>query len=35
MRWVSAFFALALTGALQANALDATIFTFPPKTAKK
>ncbi|OQE14459.1 hypothetical protein PENFLA_c038G03658 [Penicillium flavigenum] len=33
MRWVSAFFALALTGALQANALDATIFTFPPKTA--
>lgn len=33
MRWVSTFFALALTGALQANALDATIFTFPPKTA--
>lgn len=33
MRWVSAFLALALTGALQANALDATIFTFPPKTA--
>ncbi|CAG7986989.1 unnamed protein product [Penicillium nalgiovense] len=33
MRWVSAFFALALTGALQANALDATIFTFPPNTA--
>ncbi|EKV04970.1 putative endoplasmic reticulum membrane protein [Penicillium digitatum] len=31
MRWVSAFFALALTGALQANALDATIFTFSPK----
>jgi hypothetical protein len=33
MRWVSAFFALGLTGALQANALDATIFTFPPRTA--
>ncbi|KAJ5202414.1 hypothetical protein N7449_004493 [Penicillium cf. viridicatum] len=33
MRWVSAFLALALTGALQANALDATIFTFPSKTA--
>ncbi|KGO43720.1 hypothetical protein PEX1_034200 [Penicillium expansum] len=33
MRWVSTFFALALTGALQANALDATIFTFSPKTA--
>ncbi|KGO65712.1 protein of unknown function DUF3844 [Penicillium italicum] len=32
MRWVSAFLALALTGALQANALDATIFTFSPKT---
>ncbi|KAJ5394099.1 uncharacterized protein N7487_011740 [Penicillium crustosum] len=32
MRWVSAFLALALTGALQANALDATIFTFPSKT---
>ncbi|KAJ5521543.1 hypothetical protein N7527_005658 [Penicillium freii] len=33
MRWVSAFLALTLTGALQANALDATIFTFPSKTA--
>ncbi|KAJ5545329.1 hypothetical protein N7535_006289 [Penicillium sp. DV-2018c] len=33
MRWVSAFFTLGLTGALQANALGATIFTFPPSTA--
>lgn len=33
MHWVSGFLALALTGALQANALDATIFTFPSKTA--
>ncbi|KAJ5598260.1 hypothetical protein N7537_008344 [Penicillium hordei] len=33
MRLLSTFLALALTGALQANALDATIFTFPPKTA--
>ncbi|KAJ5139119.1 uncharacterized protein N7515_003967 [Penicillium bovifimosum] len=33
MRWVSAFFALGLTGALQAIALDATIFTFPPRIA--
>lgn len=33
MRWVSAFLALASTGALHANALDATIFTFSPKTA--
>ncbi|OQE07076.1 hypothetical protein PENVUL_c015G03287 [Penicillium vulpinum] len=33
MRWVSAFLALGLTGALQANALDATIFTFPSKTS--
>ncbi|CAI7637879.1 unnamed protein product [Penicillium glandicola] len=33
MRCVSAFLALALTGALQAKALDATIFTFPLKTA--
>ncbi|KAJ5822917.1 hypothetical protein N7447_005257 [Penicillium robsamsonii] len=33
MRWVSAFLALGLTGALQATALDATIFTFPPKSA--
>ncbi|KAJ5173979.1 uncharacterized protein N7500_001910 [Penicillium coprophilum] len=33
MRWVSAFLALGLTGALQATALDATIFTFPPKAA--
>jgi hypothetical protein len=32
MRWVSAFLALGLTGALQAAALDATIFTFPSKT---
>ncbi|KAJ5504692.1 hypothetical protein N7463_007566 [Penicillium fimorum] len=32
MRWVSAFLALGLTGALQAAALDATIFTLPPKT---
>lgn len=31
MRWVSTFLALALTGALQANASDATILTFPGK----
>lgn len=30
MRWVSTFLALTLTGALQANASDATILTFPP-----
>jgi hypothetical protein len=32
MRWASTFFALTLTGALQANALDATILTFPSGT---
>ncbi|CAG7927109.1 unnamed protein product [Penicillium olsonii] len=30
MRWFSTLLALAATGALQVNALDATILTFPP-----
>lgn len=29
MRWVSTLLAMAATGALQVNAMDATIFTFP------
>lgn len=33
MRWVSAFLALASIGALQANAQEATIFTFPAWSA--
>ncbi|KAJ5779045.1 hypothetical protein N7457_006765 [Penicillium paradoxum] len=33
MRWVSALIALASASALQANALDTTIFTFSPNSA--
>ncbi|KAJ5985151.1 hypothetical protein N7499_008571 [Penicillium canescens] len=33
MRWLSTFLALALTGALQANALEASIFSLSPRSS--
>jgi hypothetical protein len=34
MRWLSTFLALALTGALQANALEASIFSLSPGSSE-